>query len=73
MIYIYSILSLRNLEQLDVKGSSRMKRLPQELGNLQSLKQLNVSKCDLKALPDRWVEEVSKYGNGFSSNVCLPM
>ena len=54
-VCIYSIISLRNLEQLDLKGNSRIKRLPQELGNLQSLMQLNVSRCDLKALPDRWV------------------
>ena len=55
----YSITSLTSLEKLDVICSKNLSRLPDDIGELKSLRKLNVSLCSLESLPDRYVNSRS--------------
>ena len=45
---------MKNLEELDVSGNEKIKRLPDGIGSLsESLKKVNLRGCNIKALPDR--------------------
>jgi Leucine-rich repeat (LRR) protein len=53
-LIVYRISSLASLEKLDVSLNRRI-TLPDELSNLRSLKELHISLCGLKTLPEWWV------------------
>ena len=47
-------MELKNLEELDVSGNEKIKRLPDEIGSLsESLMKFSLRGCSIKALPDR--------------------
>ena len=54
MMYLnYSICSLTQLEELDLWGNEELTTLPDRVGDLKSLRELNVSGCKITQLPDR--------------------
>ena len=54
--FCYSLGSLVNLEKLDISNNQTLDRLPDSVGTMQSLRILDVSKCNLTELPVRYVQ-----------------
>ena len=53
ILVYYSICSLTQLEELDLSYNEELTTLPDRVGNLKSLRKLNVSYCNITQLPDR--------------------
>ena len=54
--YLYfSIVSLTNLEELIVSKNKELNRLPDSVDKIESLRKLEVSRCNLTELPTRYV------------------
>jgi len=66
MLY-YSISELRNLEILNVSGNELSDKLPDDMfTSLQSLRELDISNCGLRALPKRYVLYIYTWYNSYS-------
>mgnify|MGYP001796272272 CR=1 FL=1 len=55
MYFNYSICSLTHLEVLDLSENNKLTTLPDRIGDMKSLRKLDVSKCNITQLPDRLV------------------
>ena len=51
----YSMCSLTHLEELDLSWNVELTTLPDRVGDLKSLRKLNVGRCNIFQLPDRLV------------------
>ena len=49
----YSVWSLTHLEELSLWGNEELTTLPDRVGDLKSLKKLDVRVCNITQLPDR--------------------
>ena len=52
ILVYYSVCSLTQLEELNLWGNKELTTLPDRVGDLKSLKKLNVSGCNITQLPD---------------------
>ena len=53
ILVYYSVCSLAQLEELDLSWNEELTTLPDRVGDLKSLRKLNVSRCNITKLPDR--------------------
>ena len=51
----YSLGSLTNLEELIVSGNEKLKKLPDSVEKMKSLRKLDMSQCNLTELPTRYI------------------
>ena len=49
----YSVCSLTQLEELDLWNNKELTTLPERVGDLKSLRKLDVTWCNITQLPDR--------------------
>ena len=53
ILVYYSVCSLTQLEELDLSWNEELTTLPDRVGDLKSLRELDLSNCNLAQLPDR--------------------
>ena len=53
ILVYYSVCSLTQLEELNLLENEKLTTLPDRVGDLKSLRELNVSYCNITQLPDR--------------------
>ena len=53
ILVYYSVCSLTQLEELDLSENEELTTLPDRVGDLKSLKKLNVSYCNITQIRDR--------------------
>ena len=56
ILVYYSVCSLTQLEELNLSWNRKLITLPDRVGDLKSLRKLNVSGCSITQLPDRLVK-----------------
>ena len=56
ILVYYSVCSLTQLEELELRSNKQLPTLPDRIGDLKSLRNLSVSYCNITQLPDRLVK-----------------
>ena len=53
ILVYYSVCSLTQLEELNLRYNKKLTTLPDRVGDLKSLRELNVGICNITQLPER--------------------